>query len=228
MKNSFFHFFLISILLHILIMGGLFWFSHKQQQSYLWSGGSGMTLETIVINLSDEKSENTSQKSQTSKTKKTVFEDDSKKEKKRLIKKRQSSKQKQNSGQTHGAAPTNKTIPKNNKFGKGDSKTPNGGIGSGLDQKGVISKNAPHLLAKIRKKIMRHHYYPKQAREDKITGQVKVSFQIQENGELAYVKVLQSSGSSLLDQAAVKTIRKSVPLPYFSSPIALPLEYKLK
>ena len=40
-------------------------------------------------------------------------------------------------------------------------------------------------------------------------GRVLVSFQISEFGQVAYVHLLQSSGNTALDQAAINAIRKA-------------------
>lgn len=118
-----------------------------------------------------------------------------------------------------------KTIKKS---GTGSSTTPREGKGLGLDEQGVSSKTAPHVIAKIRKKIAREQVYPLEAQEGKIEGDVKVSFKIKEDGDLSFIKILQSSGSPLLDQAALQTIKKAAPLPFYPDVLALKLEYKLK
>ncbi len=111
--------------------------------------------------------------------------------------------------------------------GQGDSDTPAGGVGSGLDKTGVISDAAPSVLAQIRKKIMRKKVYPLHAQENNITGQVSVAFQINADGTLKSVTVQKSSGSGELDAAAVAAIKKAVPLPYYPAVIGLTLEYNL-
>jgi TonB family protein len=112
--------------------------------------------------------------------------------------------------------------------GVGDSNTPAGGKGSGLDKGGKVSTSAPSLLAKIRKKIARNKRYPRIAKEKNIAGKVKLGFKITEEGALEYVKVVKSSGSDLLDKAAVSAVRKAEPLPYYPHAIVLALEYRLE
>ncbi|MBF0107240.1 MAG: energy transducer TonB [Deltaproteobacteria bacterium] len=112
--------------------------------------------------------------------------------------------------------------------GTGNSTTPAGGTGPGLDADGIIAKEAPSILANIRKKIMSSKDYPLTARENNLTGSVRVSFKINRDGLLEYVTILSGSGHDVLDKAALKTIRRAVPLPYYPKAIALDLEYRLE
>lgn len=121
-----------------------------------------------------------------------------------------------------------KTKTQQQDFGKGNSDTPAGGTGDGLDKSGVDSVSAPSVLAQIRKRIMQRKNYPIVAKENNWTGSVKLSFKINAAGGLEFVKLLQGSGHAILDQAALETIRKAAPLPYFPDAIALSLEYQLQ
>lgn len=115
-----------------------------------------------------------------------------------------------------------------NKSGLGNSDTPHHGSGAGLDKSGAISAQAPNVLARIRQEIMRKQFYPGEARAQKLSGTVKVNFRILENGGLDYVRVLKGSGHSILDEAALTTIKKATPLPYYPESIALSLDYQIK
>lgn len=95
--------------------------------------------------------------------------------------------------------------------------------GSGFDSSGQAS---PNVLAKIRYRINRKKFMPLIAQEKNLSGNVKVSFQIAKDGKVQNLQVLQSSGHSILDTAALKTIKKAAPLPYYKNPIALVLEYQ--
>lgn len=44
-------------------------------------------------------------------------------------------------------------------------------------------------------------------------GSARVQFQINADGSIAWVRVINSSGSSGIDQAAVAQVRKSAPFP---------------
>ena len=111
--------------------------------------------------------------------------------------------------------------------GTGASNTPAGGSGSGLDSAGMVSSTAPNTLALIRKKIMQEKHYPLMAKERGWIGSVTLNFKINAKGTLDYVKVTSGSGHSVLDKAAVSSIKKAAPFPYYQNTIALALEYKL-
>ncbi|MBU1916834.1 TonB family protein [bacterium] len=122
------------------------------------------------------------------------------------------------------AAPKNKRVPG---FGSGASDTPAGGSGAGLDKGGEVSAIAPSVLASIRKKIMKKKKYPLLAKEQGLSGIVTLNFQINKAGQLDYIKIMKSSGHDSLDQAAISSVQKAVPLPHYTEPIAVALEYRL-
>jgi TonB family protein len=68
------------------------------------------------------------------------------------------------------------------------------------------------LLAHIKDFINNNLVYPPMARQRNVEGVVGVYFEIGESGELVSVVVNHSSGSSILDNAAVSLIKKLVPL----------------
>jgi TonB family protein len=68
------------------------------------------------------------------------------------------------------------------------------------------------LLAYIKEFINKNLVYPPIARQRNVQGVVGVYFEIGESGELVSVVVNHSSGSSILDNAAVSLIRKISPL----------------
>jgi pilus assembly protein CpaC len=95
-------------------------------------------------------------------------------------------------------------------------------------QEGLISRRrAPYLDADIgaytediKSRIANSIDYPGLARELQLKGTVKVRLRIlTNNGELQDVYVIDSSGSQLLDNAAVKTIKKLSPFPVFPGAI---------
>jgi protein TonB len=69
------------------------------------------------------------------------------------------------------------------------------------------------MLAGIRKRIERARFYPDQARLQGIEGVVEVEFTLSADGRVKEVKVLRSSGSPLLDEASVETIKRAAPYP---------------
>lgn len=227
-------FLFLSILFHVLFFSTLVYLWLESDEPVLWSGGYGdgqVEVSYFDLGLLQVQSDgvlegnddiNQKKNEQNNTEGKTVFENKQELKKTTIKSKNQT---RQNTVQKTQKQKIKKggVIPS---FGFGDSDTPAGGTGSGTDSTGVQSKNAPHLLAKIRKKILRNKYYPKQAKQQKLEGSVKVQFKIKETGELIYVKVIQSSGLQILDDAALGSIQKSVPLPYYENPIALTLEYQ--
>lgn len=109
--------------------------------------------------------------------------------------------------------------------GTGNSDTPNAGHGQGLDP--GDAKQFESNLATIRKKIMRNKTYPRDAKDKGLTGSVKLAFKINVDGSLSTARILQSSGVPILDESALASVRKAVPLPFYPDTIAITLEYQL-
>ncbi|MEM9330751.1 MAG: TonB family protein [Pseudomonadota bacterium] len=66
---------------------------------------------------------------------------------------------------------------------------------------------------KIVRKLRRSLRYPKAAKKKKIRGQVLVSFVVSRSGQVSGVRVVRGSGSSILDDAAVKAVLRAAPFP---------------
>lgn len=219
---------IFSLLFHIIVVGGLIYWQIESENLSLWSGGRGdgsvsvqyVDLGTMSVESGNPlgQSNQVQEKNKLPKAKLKVKQKLSSRKKKVLKKGKKGTSSKTTSKEKIGSHQSS---------GIGDSDTPAGGTGSGLDRYGAISKNAPSTLAAIRKKIMRKKRYPLRAKENAWEGQVKVSFKISEAGTLNYVRVSKSSGHKILDDAAVAAVKNATPLPYFSKGISLTLEYKL-
>ncbi len=98
-----------------------------------------------------------------------------------------------------------------------------GAGGNGIDDDGSAS---PSTLAVIRARIDRHKFMPLAAQEQNLSGTVKLSFQIDAQGRVAALTIVKSSGHSALDKAALSTVQKAAPLPFYKNPIAIELEYQ--
>jgi protein TonB len=72
----------------------------------------------------------------------------------------------------------------------------------------VTDREYEALLAYIKEFIDTNLVYPPMARRRNIQGVVSVYFEIERNGELVSVSAGRSSGSSILDNAAVSLIKK--------------------
>lgn len=82
-----------------------------------------------------------------------------------------------------------------------------------------------YILIKIRRKIV----YPEYARQKRIEGRVKVQFTVKRDGTISDLKIFQSSGSGLLDDAALLAVRKAAPLPKppVAAKIVIPISFRI-
>jgi periplasmic protein TonB len=104
--------------------------------------------------------------------------------------------------------------------------------GTSAGSQGKVDKIAVYLQNQffyIRKIIAANMIYPETAREKELEGSLLLSFVIQENGSVTEVKIVKSSGHSILDEDAVATIYKSTPFPKppFPAQLKIPITYKL-
>lgn len=84
------------------------------------------------------------------------------------------------------------------------------------------------ILAEIRRLIERAKHYPLMARRRGIEGTAAVGFRILADGQVTDVRLRQSSGAVILDEAALGTIKKAAPLPAYPEPIHLRIHFALK
>ncbi len=86
------------------------------------------------------------------------------------------------------------------------------------------------MLREIRDSVMRNVTYPDKARRMGWEGRVIVSFTVYEDGSIRDARVLRSSGTSLLDDAAKEALKKSTVRMQAAKrvQVVLPIEYKLK
>ncbi|EHK56217.1 energy transducer TonB family protein [Allomesorhizobium alhagi] len=66
---------------------------------------------------------------------------------------------------------------------------------------------------KIVSKLRRALRYPAEAKRNKLRGEVRVAFTVSAGGGVGGVRVVRSSGSPVLDKAAVETVRRAAPFP---------------
>ncbi len=66
---------------------------------------------------------------------------------------------------------------------------------------------------KVRIKIEQARRYPIFARRNEIEGVIKVGFTILSDGRVEGIKIIKSSNSKILDEAACNTIRQAAPFP---------------
>ena len=104
----------------------------------------------------------------------------------------------------------------------GGSENPGPGTqGTASQNLGGYSKtDFNYILVKIRRKLV----YPESARQKRIEGRV-----VKRDGSVSNLEVFQSSGSSLLDEAALLAVRKASPLPKppTSAKIVIPISFRI-
>ena len=83
---------------------------------------------------------------------------------------------------------------------------------------------------KVSSKIRRALRYPAAAKRERLRGEVHVSFTVSRTGGLSAVRVARSSGSPILDKAAVESVQRAAPFPPIpdgraSWPFTVPLSF---
>ena len=73
----------------------------------------------------------------------------------------------------------------------------------------AVSNYPGQVVTRLRRALS----YPAQARRQRITGEVHVSFTIAANGGVSGVSVVRSSGHAVLDEAARQTVHRAAPFP---------------
>ncbi|MCR2108868.1 energy transducer TonB [Campylobacter upsaliensis] len=96
----------------------------------------------------------------------------------------------------------------------------------------LSSKQSEEIaLNKIREAIQKAQIYPLIAQKKRMSGVVKVEFIWKSDKTLADLKIIQSSGYTLLDKSALESIRKaSLNFPSYERnlKITLPISYEIK
>lgn len=97
------------------------------------------------------------------------------------------------------------------------------------NNKGLKQKYIQENFLYIRELILGNLSYPVAARRMKWQGIVVVSFSIMENGRVASLKIVKSSGYKVLDDKAVATIEKvqPFPVPPVKAGITMPIKFTL-
>ena len=95
------------------------------------------------------------------------------------------------------------------------------------------AESRARVISIIYKELQPYFSYPKQAVRRNWQGKVLLSLQVTSSGQIKRIQITKSSGYNLLDQAAIKALRRIENLPYASNWLAtdielnLPIIYKL-
>jgi protein TonB len=92
---------------------------------------------------------------------------------------------------------------------------------------GDINRSA-EIITLIRRCIEKVRVYPVMARKRGIEGVVYVSFRVTPDGMPVDVRIVQSSGSGILDKGAIKIIKRAGPYPLFSGVVEVPISFRLR
>ena len=89
-------------------------------------------------------------------------------------------------------------------------------------------------LQQLMNVIAAHKYYPTRARRRKVEGHVKVEFMVRQNGVIENVRLAASSGSKVLDKAALDVLSRAKQFEPFPKELGIkplefvvPLDYRL-
>lgn len=97
-----------------------------------------------------------------------------------------------------------------------------------------VDINTDAVIAVLQKELSKHFYYPQSAQRKNWQGQVILSFTILPNGIINKIKVKQSSGYDILDNAAIDALEEvnkqselAIALNGYELQQLLPINYKL-
>lgn len=101
-----------------------------------------------------------------------------------------------------------------------------------LGNYGRLSRDYQSRLQRL---VERHKYYPLQARRSGIQGKATISFTVRKSGKIDNIVISRSSGKSILDRAAIRTIKRLGTAPPFPDTIKrtkwrfeIPIYFNLK
>jgi TonB family protein len=83
------------------------------------------------------------------------------------------------------------------------------------------------ILSEILSRIEGAKQYPKSARRMHMEGKATVRFKIKADGKVDSVELVESSGSEILDQASLETVRRAVPLPFKEGWLKVGIVFKI-
>ncbi|GHV77433.1 hypothetical protein AGMMS49942_22540 [Spirochaetia bacterium] len=92
--------------------------------------------------------------------------------------------------------------------------------------KDYVKRNYTYIMSSIQRKLL----YPLPARRTGIQGTAEISFTVHEDGQVSDVRISKSSGSEILDAAALESIYAASPFrpPPAEARLAIPVTFRLK
>jgi protein TonB len=86
-------------------------------------------------------------------------------------------------------------------------------VGSGSISLDTADPRYKDYFNKIRERIKANWIYPRQAGEHGIEGELLIEFHIAKDGRVVYLELRRSSGTAILDDAALTAIKLAQPFP---------------
>ena len=98
-----------------------------------------------------------------------------------------------------------------------------------MDSNSTTRGAAANYLETFREHVERvgNLHYPVQARAQGITGEVRLMVIISSNGNIKAIRLLESSGSTILDEAAKQSVRQAAPFGNFTADMSDIIELRL-
>jgi len=127
-----------------------------------------------------------------------------------------------------GSGGANQADAKRGQNSSGQSASSGGGGKSSAAGNAAVSNYPGKVAAKLRCALR----YPAEARRQKLRGVVQVSFVVSASGGVGSIRLASSSGSPILDKAALEAVRRAAPFPAIpasagrsSWPFSVPLAF---
>jgi protein TonB len=89
------------------------------------------------------------------------------------------------------------------------------------------SGDGDSVIAEILRRIEGAKRYPRMARKMGIEGRATVRFKLRGNGKIERAELVETSGSEILDQASLETVRRAAPLPYKEGWLKVVIVFKI-
>jgi len=89
-------------------------------------------------------------------------------------------------------------------------------------------RSVAERMAEVQSRVQAAASYPKIAQKRGVEGETLVSFEIASNGTPHSSTTERSSGSLLLDRAALAAVEQAAPLPWIYGRVAVPVRFVLK
>ena len=94
-------------------------------------------------------------------------------------------------------------------------------------QGGSKGQHSNELLEMLHAAIQSKQHYPLVAQQMERQGRVTVKFNLQTNGTVGQLRIVKSSGTASLDQAALAAVQEAVPFPHVDKFLHAPDEFSV-